>query len=385
MFNKKFSLILLALSFFVIMGSVSASENITSSSDASALDVNCAKYGAAVYNLGVIEYINCTANNNVAYSSDAGFYDQNGYSIFVNCNLTSSKHVIYEDPSMGLTSALTITKELLMMPAMVGGFALGAVSAGVGWAVGLGVLVAGADVGIYGYLNMVNHVPVSVGSYVLYTGQKVLEYIGWATMGYAVGQEFYNAWHPNNPVLNNPEPVNNHGPVNNFDPVNNEALVINNPGPVNNDVVVIFDHETVNGGGLEVYDPYLANNPVLQDDVLGRLPPLEPFEESYFNGGGFVYSQIKDSEGAVEVFRWTMDSTKSFNGLAHYVNGNLVDSIYCLNMGMCPNLDVLDNIAQICDFYHIPPNTPLVFHQYISISSGGFNPMIPYPMYIVGG
>ena len=40
MFNKKFSLILLVLSFFVIIGSVSASENITSCNDASGLDVD---------------------------------------------------------------------------------------------------------------------------------------------------------------------------------------------------------------------------------------------------------------------------------------------------------------------------------------------------------
>ena len=40
MFNKKLSLILLVLSFFVILGSVSASENITNCSDASGLDVN---------------------------------------------------------------------------------------------------------------------------------------------------------------------------------------------------------------------------------------------------------------------------------------------------------------------------------------------------------
>ena len=40
MFDKKFSLILLVLSFFVIIGSVSASENITCCSDASGLDVD---------------------------------------------------------------------------------------------------------------------------------------------------------------------------------------------------------------------------------------------------------------------------------------------------------------------------------------------------------
>ena len=47
---------------------------------------------------------------------------------------------------MGITTALTITKGLLMMPVMVGSMVLGATSAGIGWAVGLGVLAAGVDV-----------------------------------------------------------------------------------------------------------------------------------------------------------------------------------------------------------------------------------------------
>ena len=36
---------------------------------------NYAKYGAAVYNIGTAEYINCSATNNVAYNSSAGYDD----------------------------------------------------------------------------------------------------------------------------------------------------------------------------------------------------------------------------------------------------------------------------------------------------------------------
>ena len=55
---------------------------------------NYAKYGAAVYNIGGAEYINCSATHNIAYNSRAGFYDDNqGHSIFTNCTLYNSKYI----------------------------------------------------------------------------------------------------------------------------------------------------------------------------------------------------------------------------------------------------------------------------------------------------
>ena len=92
-----------------------------------------------------------------------------------------------------------------MIPVMVGSFALGAVDAGIGWAVGLGVLITVADVSIQGYLNVINHVPVSMGSYVLYIGHKALDYIGMATLFYGMGHELYEWFHSDKATLSVPK------------------------------------------------------------------------------------------------------------------------------------------------------------------------------------
>ena len=96
---------------------------------------NYAKYGAAVYNLGFVEYINCTAVNNVAYSSGAAFYDdKQGCSMFSNCTLNNSKYVLNEGSGMVTNSVLTYLDGLL--DAVVGvSFALDYSQVSVGWAV----------------------------------------------------------------------------------------------------------------------------------------------------------------------------------------------------------------------------------------------------------
>ena len=87
---------------------------------------NYAKYGAAVYNLGFVEYINCTAVNNVAYSSGAAFYDdKQGCSMFSNCTLNNSKYVLNEGPSMVANSVLTYLKKGLLGAVVGVSFVLG--------------------------------------------------------------------------------------------------------------------------------------------------------------------------------------------------------------------------------------------------------------------
>jgi hypothetical protein len=148
---------------------------------------NYAKYGAAVYNLGVIEYINCAANNNVAFEGGAGFYDKGGYSIFDGCNLTNSKYVFFEDPSMAFMRGTALAQSLIQIPVTIGGFVLGALTAGLGGAYIIAVVATSIDIAIYHGVNDANHIPVSRGTYALYGGLKLLDYMGLVSMAYTLG------------------------------------------------------------------------------------------------------------------------------------------------------------------------------------------------------
>ena len=97
---------------------------------------NYAKYGAAVYNIGYAEYINCSATNNVAYNSGAGFYDDNqGYSSFTNCTLNNSKYILNEGPGLVSNSVLTYIKNNLLASICAGSLVIGVGPLSNSWAI----------------------------------------------------------------------------------------------------------------------------------------------------------------------------------------------------------------------------------------------------------
>ena len=155
--NQKGSIICINITFKNCRADNTAADDYSGAvhNEGSIYFINCtfinnqAKHGAAVYNLGVIEYINCTTDNNVAFESGASFYDKGCYTIFDNCNLTNSKYVFYEDPSMAFMRGCALAQSLIQLPVTVGGFVLGVLTAGWGCGFMLAVVATAVDVSIY--------------------------------------------------------------------------------------------------------------------------------------------------------------------------------------------------------------------------------------------